>query len=99
MDHHRSQGRRQTGNEIEVHLVLHGCVDPSPDPEQKILNEERFRKLQSAFSQLTPRQRACLRLRAKGLRYREIALAMGMSVQRVGELMQRAISRIDLGSR
>jgi len=98
MDHYRSQKRRQMGSEIEVHLALHYRADPAPDPEQMILNEERFRTLQSAFSRLTPKQRDCLRLRAKGLRYQEIALVMGVSVQRVGELMQRAISRVELES-
>jgi len=53
---------------------------------------KRLRRLRSAYAQLTPRQRDCLLLRAEGLRYREIALVLGVSVQRVGEMMQRAIN-------
>jgi DNA-directed RNA polymerase specialized sigma24 family protein len=35
-------------------------------------------------------------LRAEGLRYREIAVVLGVSVQRVGEMMQRAIFLLDV---
>jgi DNA-directed RNA polymerase specialized sigma24 family protein len=59
---------------------------------------ERIRLFKTAFGQLTPRQKHCLLLRAKGLRYREIALEMGVSIQRVGELMQRAISSFEGGA-
>ena len=78
--------------EIEAGLVLHGCVDPAPNPEEKVLLDERRRKFEGACAHLTPKQRHCVLLRTQGLRYREIAVILGVSVQRVGELMQRAIS-------
>ncbi len=71
------------------------CRDPAPDPEQKIILRERHKLFLNAYSQLTPRQRRCLQLRAGGLRYHEIGLLMGVSVQRVGELLQAAISRVE----
>jgi DNA-directed RNA polymerase specialized sigma24 family protein len=37
-------------------------------------------------------------LRAEGLRYREIAGILGVSVQRVGELMQRCITLLGANS-
>lgn len=98
VDHHRSQKRRQQGIELAPQLVLREHVDPAPDPEQMIILEERLKQLREALVQLTPKQRHALLLRAKGLRYHEIALLMGVSVQRVGELMQRAISRVELES-
>lgn len=98
MDFHRSRKRLPHSAEIETDQLLQGRIDPAPNPEQEILLQERRRRLRAAYVQLTPRQRDCLRLRAKGLRYQEIALVMGVSVQRVGELMQRAISRVELGS-
>ena len=97
MDYHRSEKRQARPNEVETHLVLRGHVDPAPDPEQTILLRERLRYFREAVAQLTPKQRRCLLLRAKGLRYREIAEAMGVSVQRIGELMQRVTSLIDTG--
>jgi len=89
MDHHRSEKRQARPNEAETHLVLREHIDPAPDPEETILLQERLRYFREAVAQLTPKQRRCLLLRSKGLRYREIAEVMGVSVQRIGELMQR----------
>jgi RNA polymerase sigma-70 factor (ECF subfamily) len=96
MDFHRSERRWFRDNETEPHPVLRDRVDPAPNPEQKIIQGERTRQFEIAFAQLTPKQRHCVLLRAEGLRYREIALALGVSVQRVGELMQRAISLLEV---
>jgi len=98
MDYHRSKKRRHHGNETETLFLLRERADPAPDPEQKIILLERARRLREAMAQLTPRQRRALLLRAKGLRYQEIAILMGVSVQRVGELMQRVISSLEDGA-
>ena len=71
-------------------------VDPRPSPEQQVILNERMRQFENAFAQLTPKQRQCVLLRAEGFRYREIALTLGISVQRVGELMQRSISLLEV---
>jgi RNA polymerase sigma-70 factor, ECF subfamily len=97
MDHHRTEKRQARPSEAESHVILREHVDPAPDPEQTILLRERFRRFREAVGQLTPKQRHCLLLRAKGLRYREIAGLMGVSVQRIGELMQRVTSLIESG--
>jgi RNA polymerase sigma-70 factor (ECF subfamily) len=98
MDFHRSEKRWFGGSEAEPHPVLRDRVDPAPNPEQKIILEERMRKFEDAFALLTPKQRHCVLLRAEGLRYREIALVLRVSVQRVGELMQLAISLLEVGA-
>jgi RNA polymerase sigma-70 factor (ECF subfamily) len=87
MDVHRAQRRWSRRNDDEPHSPIRERIDPAPSPEQQILLEERMRRL----VQLTPKQRQCVSLRAEGYRYREIAIALGVSVQRVGELMQRSI--------
>lgn len=97
MDFHRSERRRSRDSEPEGHPVLSGQVDPAPDPEQEFILGERMRRFREAFARLTPKQQHCLLLRATGLRYREIAVVMGVSVQRVGELMQRAIALVEAG--
>lgn len=81
----------------EAMPVLHGRVDPAPNPEEQIILAERKRQFEDACAQLTPKQRQCVSLRAEGLRYREIAVVLGVSVQRVGELMHRAISVLECG--
>lgn len=97
MDHHRFERRRSREQKTETNSALREQVDTAPDPEQQIILGERLSRFRKAVAELTPKQRHCLLLRAKGLRYREIAFDMGVSVQRVGELMQRAISLIETG--
>jgi RNA polymerase sigma-70 factor, ECF subfamily len=76
--------------------VIRERVDPRPSPEQQILLDERMKSFEDAFSRLTPKQRQCVLLRAEGFRYREIAITLGVSVQRVGELMQRSITLLEV---
>jgi RNA polymerase sigma-70 factor (ECF subfamily) len=96
MDVHRSQGRCSSGSDEEASLLIRERVDPRPSPEQQLLLDERMKHFEDAFAQLTPKQRQCVLLRAEGFRYREIALTLGVSVQRVGELMQRSISLLEV---
>ena len=95
MDFHRSE--RQRSGDGDGPPMRRERADPSPDPEQKVILGERRRRFREAFAQLTPKQRNCLLLRAQGLRYREIAVVMGVSVQRVGELMHRAVRLVEVG--
>jgi RNA polymerase sigma-70 factor (ECF subfamily) len=96
MDVHRSQLRCSYANDEESGAMLRERVDPRPSPEQQVLLDERMRHFEDAFAQLTQKQRQCVLLRAEGFRYREIALTLGISVQRVGELMQRSISLLEV---
>jgi len=96
MDVHRSQRRSRPGKEDEPRPLIRERVDPRPSPEQQVILDERMKHFENAFAQLTPKQRQCVLLRAEGFRYREIALILGVSVQRVGELMQRSISLLEV---
>jgi RNA polymerase sigma-70 factor (ECF subfamily) len=87
MDTHRAQRRWSGPCGDDPHTVIRERIDPAPSPEQQILLGERLRR----FADLTPKQRQCVLLRAEGFRYREIAATLGVSVQRVGEIMQRSI--------
>ena len=95
MDLHRSQRRWSYVSNEDSKTVVRQRLDPAPNPEQTLILRERFRRLGNAVGQLTPRQRHCVRLRAEGFRYREIASTMGISVQRVGELVQRAVTLLE----
>jgi RNA polymerase sigma-70 factor, ECF subfamily len=96
MDIHRSQRRCSQDKDEEVRPSIREHVDPRPSPEQQVILDERMRRFEDAFAQLTPKQRQCVLLRAEGFRYREIAVTLGVSVQRVGELMQRSISLLGI---
>jgi RNA polymerase sigma-70 factor (ECF subfamily) len=95
MDFHRSERRWVRDHEVEAYPIMRQRVDRAPNPEQKIILRERVRQFEGAFTHLTPKQRHCVLLRAEGLRYRAIAQILGVSVQRVGELMHRAISLLE----
>jgi RNA polymerase sigma-70 factor, ECF subfamily len=96
MDVHRFQRRWSASDEDDAHGTIRRRADPAPTPEQQVILEEKMRRFKDAFGQLTPKQRQCVLLRVEGFRYREIAVALGISVQRVGELMQRSISLLEI---
>ncbi len=68
--------------------------EPSPDPERSLIDRERRLALLKAIRDLSPRQRNCLHLRVRGLRYREIAGVIGISTSAVGEFLRRAVARL-----
>jgi RNA polymerase sigma-70 factor (ECF subfamily) len=69
-------------------------TDPAGDPEQALLRKERVGRMQTAIRALPRRQQECLHLRAEGLRYREIAEALGIAVSSVAESVQRAMETL-----
>lgn len=62
--------------------------------EEALLAEEKTRRLQQAMEQLSPAQRQALVLRTQGLKYREIADVLNVSVSTVGENIQRGLERL-----
>ncbi len=78
--------------EIESQVAL---KKQEGNPESEFFRKERVQRLQSAIAKLTPQQRECVSLRAAGLKYREIAVLLGIGISTVGDLMQRAVSRLN----
>jgi RNA polymerase sigma-70 factor, ECF subfamily len=64
------------------------------DPEQVLLERERMAQFHLAVESLSEQQKRCLFLRMEGLRYPEIAAAMGISPSAVGEFLRRAMLRL-----
>ena len=60
------------------------------DPETLLVQRERTDRLHTAVLNLTPLQRECLHLRAEGLRYREVAEVMNLSISTVVDAVRRA---------
>lgn len=71
-----------------------GLRDAARSIEMDLIERERMEQLGGVWKSLSPQQRQCLHLRAEGLRYREIAGAMGISISSVREFLTRAISRL-----
>jgi RNA polymerase sigma-70 factor (ECF subfamily) len=93
MDIHRAHQRSHVefAAESEPEQEL---ADPNTNPEWVYLQKEKFRQLRLAMTRLTPRQFRSVLLRAEGLRYREIALILGVSEQRAIHLVKRALVRL-----
>lgn len=68
--------------------------DPTPDPEQQVSSTQRRDRLLAVVHALPQADQGCLRLRAEGLRYREIATALGMSLGAVSISLTRSLARL-----
>jgi RNA polymerase sigma-70 factor (ECF subfamily) len=66
----------------------------APSAEDELLQIERNRRVRQAIESLSSAQKECLVLRAQGLKYREIAEALNLSVSTVGENVQRGLERL-----
>ncbi|MEM9594620.1 MAG: RNA polymerase sigma factor [Acidobacteriota bacterium] len=66
-----------------------------PSPEDRVLRRERRRRLQDAIRQLPPQARRCQVLRLEGLKYREIATVLGISLQAVRSHLFQARQRLE----
>lgn len=64
------------------------------DPESLLIQNERLDRLHMAVLNLTHLQRECLHLRAEGLRYREIAELLAISVSTVADAVRRATVKL-----
>ena len=70
------------------------CVDSASSPEERLLADQRQAQLHAVVRALPDRSRRCLQLRVEGLRYREIAGALGVSVGTVANALAHAATRV-----
>jgi RNA polymerase sigma-70 factor (ECF subfamily) len=68
--------------------------DPAPGPEEQFFNGETERRVRAVLQALPEQDRRCLMLRAEGLRYREIAGTLAMSLGAVSISLARSLARI-----
>jgi RNA polymerase sigma-70 factor (ECF subfamily) len=90
----RTTLQRRQANRSWDDTAAAGRADPSPDPEARLAQAERRQRLTSVLQALPERDRQCIVLRAEGLRYREIAAALGMSLGSVAKSLTRSITRL-----
>jgi RNA polymerase sigma-70 factor (ECF subfamily) len=70
-------------------------VDLAPNPEEQLAAAQRNDRLRAVLQALPERDQSCLRLRAEGLRYREIADVLGMSLGAVSVSLTRSLARLE----
>jgi RNA polymerase sigma-70 factor, ECF subfamily len=93
LKHRRAEGRRarwQGPWDAEAGAV----PDPAAGPEESCVADEERQRLRAVVKALPERDRQCVFLRAEGLRYREIADVLGVSLGAVAKSLARAVGRL-----
>jgi RNA polymerase sigma-70 factor (ECF subfamily) len=88
----RGAHRREVSEAENISLER---TDPAPGPEETLLFSERKLHLSRVLQAMPATDRACLQLRAEGLRYREIAEVIGVSLGSVAAAVARSIERLE----
>jgi RNA polymerase sigma-70 factor (ECF subfamily) len=75
---------------LSTDLVL----DTNPSPEDQVATSQRRQRVLAVVSVLPEQDRRCLILRAEGLRYREIAAVLDISLGAVSVSLERSLTRL-----
>jgi RNA polymerase sigma-70 factor, ECF subfamily len=81
----------QTGSQAGVEELM---IDPAMNPEDQFAFDQTQKRLMLVVRALSQQQRWCLYLRAEGLRYREIAEVLDMSLGAVSLSLERSLAHI-----
>lgn len=68
--------------------------DKNLNPEQNILQRERYERIYEGMKLLSIHERQSLHLRAEGFKYKEIAEIMNVATPTVGEFLRRGIRKL-----
>jgi len=92
---HRERCARMQRHESSWESELADAIaDPTENPEAQLATREHQGRLQAIFRALPERERQCLALRAEGVRYRQIAQTLGISLGTVAKSLTYAIARL-----
>ena len=88
------QVRKTTQGSAAFAGLERAVADPGPNPEAQYALHQRQARVLAAIRALPQQNRLCLYLRAEGLRYREIAGILDVSLGSVALYLERALARI-----
>lgn len=94
IDHEREHRRHRAASQDYVSRSIPASADSRLNPEQQAMQRERLRLVEQDVSRLPKLQRECFRLKAQGLRYQEIALALDISMTTAVDSVRQAVKRI-----
>jgi RNA polymerase sigma-70 factor, ECF subfamily len=96
----RCQASRRESRDIVAltNSVEETVAGESLNPEDQLVRDETRRRLLAVVNALPEPDQRCLALRAEGLRYREIAELLGMSLGAVAKSLERSLARITRAS-
>jgi RNA polymerase sigma-70 factor, ECF subfamily len=98
--HNLGLKRAQSSRRDSLRTVLlaetteEAAVDGALDPEAAMAEGQTTRRLDAVVRALPEQDQRCLMLRAEGLRYREIAGVLDMSLGAVAKSLERSLERI-----
>jgi RNA polymerase sigma-70 factor, ECF subfamily len=75
-------------------IAVEELLDAAPNPEERMASGQEMGRLQATVRALPEQDRCCLTLRAEGLRYREIATTLGISLGSVSISLARSLARL-----
>lgn len=89
------RSRRDSENCVELSDgAQETAADPAPNPEDAAARAQLRQRLLAVVNALPESDQRCLALRAEGLRYREIAEVLGMSLGAVAKSLERSLARV-----
>jgi RNA polymerase sigma-70 factor, ECF subfamily len=90
----RLEIRRSPGQADADGTLIESRMDTGPNPEEQVLSAQRQSRLMAVLNAFPEQDQCCLRLRAEGLRYREIARVVGISLGAVCISLTRSLERL-----
>jgi RNA polymerase sigma-70 factor (ECF subfamily) len=93
----KRQNRERSGaqQQLDDEAVLADLApDMNPNPEDQAVSNQRRQRVLAAVGALPEQDRRCLVLRAEGLRYREIAEVLDISLGAVCLSLERSLARL-----
>jgi len=91
----RLQGSRRSSRKVvAITAAARDPVDSALNPEDAYVRDETQMRLHAVVKALPAQDQRCLALRAEGLRYRDIAEVLGMSLGAVAKSLERSLARI-----
>ena len=92
---HRASNHLQLTTLVDLDEdLLMRTADANPNPEEQLQNDRRQRRLLAVVRALPETDRSCLYLRAEGLRYREIADVLDISLGSVAGSLARSLAKL-----
>ena len=88
------RSRKNIENAGPLMAVEERVADPAPSPEDQFAFHQVQKRLMSVVRAMPEQNRWCLYLRAEGLRYREIAEVLDISLGSVALYLERSLAHI-----
>src|SRR5271170_4249661 len=91
----RRMANHAASSSVDHEEFLAQYPDPADNAEEQLAFNQAQQRLRAVFEALPEQDRRCLYLRAEGLKYREIARTLGISLGSVSISLSRSLARMN----